>query len=384
MVLRPRHATAFRTFGDGAIVTGYRPLCPPSNVGQSMLFVRGGAQPPELLHARHRGAGCHPDRQRRRPERGLVLRSDRYGHSAPGNSSRSRSCPFGWWPSCAPGNAARSRGCATWRVSDQLLVMLADARWYRRPGDPGRPGLRGVGARDLGWPREGEAFALGVATGGVAAADGAEVHVAHVVAGELRSLGALRAEIPHRVLGVAAQPVPAGTGDGRVPGAAARVPGGADLVAIGHGPPGVHVHVTLHSVVGDLDGVLALHPVTDLAGAPREPQRTLGPVGALPALVVAAVHRGGRDRDGAVGLHGVERDPGAGAVPVARRILAGDPLAHVEDQEAAYDDRGDHQQVTHASLRVRRRSHSRPTRAPPGRGARTCARRTPRPRAGSR
>jgi hypothetical protein len=30
MVVGPRHSNAFRTFGDGAIVTGYWPGCPPS------------------------------------------------------------------------------------------------------------------------------------------------------------------------------------------------------------------------------------------------------------------------------------------------------------------------------------------------------------------
>src|SRR5262249_58929571 len=105
------------------------------------------------------------------------------------------------------------------------------------------------------------------------------VNVAYVVAGELRGFGALRAEIPHRVLVVAGHPVLAGTSDCRVPGAGARVPGGADLVAVGHGPAGVHVHVTLHPVVGDLDRVLTLHPVTDLARAPPERHRSVGRVG---------------------------------------------------------------------------------------------------------
>src|SRR5262249_56596285 len=131
----------------------------------------------------------------------------------------------------------------------RLTRGLADARRLRRPDDPGRPRLRGVGARDLGRPGEVEALTLGVTTGGVAAAGRAEIHVAHVVAGELRGHGALRAEVPHRVLVVAGQPFLAGTRDRSVPGAAARVPGGADLVAVGHRPPGVHVHVTLHPVL---------------------------------------------------------------------------------------------------------------------------------------
>src|SRR5690349_11467208 len=102
----------------------------------------------------------------------------------------------------------------------RLTLGLADAVRLRRPDDPGRPGLRCVGARDLGRPPDVEALALGVAAGGVTAAGRAEVHVAHVVAGELRGRGAFRAEIPHRVLVVTGQPLVSGTRDGPVPGAA--------------------------------------------------------------------------------------------------------------------------------------------------------------------
>lgn len=47
----------------------------------SVEFVHGcqdATRAPELAHARHRGSGCHIDRQRRRPQRPFVLRSARH------------------------------------------------------------------------------------------------------------------------------------------------------------------------------------------------------------------------------------------------------------------------------------------------------------------
>src|SRR6266516_4762156 len=95
------------------------------------------------------------------------------------------------------------RGAGRALLAGRLTLRLADALWLRRPDDPGRPRLRGGAARDLGRSSDVEALALGVAKGGVAAAGRAEVHVAHVVAGELRGLGAFGAEVAHRVLVVA-------------------------------------------------------------------------------------------------------------------------------------------------------------------------------------
>src|SRR6516164_1928642 len=261
MVLGPRHATTFRRFGDRAIVTGFTTVpCPVMPNGDRELAPEENPAPGEGLRTCAR-----PSRRRASPDVA---------------ASPARPWPGRYWP---------------WR----LTLGLADGLRLRRPDDPRRPGLRGVGARNLGRTPDVQALALGVAARGVAAAGRAEVHVAHVVAGELRGRGAFRAEIPHGVLVVAGQPLVSGTSDGRVPGAAARVPGGADLVTVGHRPPGVHVHITLHAVIGDLDGVLALHPLTDLAGAPRESQCPLGLVGGIALLVVPAVHRGGRDGDGA-------------------------------------------------------------------------------------
>src|SRR5262245_54025636 len=250
MILRRRHATAFRTFGDRAIVTGY-PLAPAKTRIRNAI---------------------------------LQLRATLSEH----------------W------QARASRVCTAPGAPWWLALGVADALRFRRPDDPRRPRLCGVGARDLRRPGDVEAFALGIAARGITAARRAEVHVAHVVPGDLGRLRGFRAEVPHRVLVVAGQPVLAGAADGLMPLAAARMPGGADAVVGRHGPTGVHVDVALHAVVGDLDGVLALQPVADRAGTPREPHRPVGLVGVRPALVVAALHSGRRDSDRAVGLHGLE------------------------------------------------------------------------------
>src|SRR5215471_1318021 len=104
MVLGPRHATAFRAFGDRAIVAGYATApCPAMPNGDR-----------DLAQGRIRHRGRTLARTCPRTRRGLPSRDVAASAARP-------------WPG--------------WSWPGRLTLGLADGMRLRRPDDPGSPGL---------------------------------------------------------------------------------------------------------------------------------------------------------------------------------------------------------------------------------------------------